>query len=154
MLPLSIKNLPAYTTIQLGAGTLFQQASQHYSKQEYDQAFALFNQAAEKGWPSAILLLAHCHNNGQGTPLDQGMATHYYKIAAKYQQPEAMFRLYKAYKNGYGVEIDHEVAEHWLEKALQLGHRMARNLRFWQDLFVNPDHVQTHQNISHNKPLG
>ncbi|POG57790.1 hypothetical protein GLOIN_2v1791279 [Rhizophagus irregularis DAOM 181602=DAOM 197198] len=82
---------------------------------------------AKNGDKEAMLNLANCYKNGEGTEKNLEKAFHYYQKAAENGNEEAMYNLAKFYYNGEGTEKNLDKAFYWYQKAVENGNKEAMN---------------------------
>lgn len=95
-------------------------------KQDYDQAFRWFTQAANLGCPQAMYHLGMCNAKGYGTAVHPELAAKWYRQSADYGDEDAMYELGLCYETGFGVKADPAQAQKWYGKAAKLGQEQAR----------------------------
>jgi hypothetical protein len=83
-------------------------------KQDYVQARALFQVAAQGGVADAWFRLGKMFHDGLGGSLDYGQAFEYYTEAARLGVPEAQFNLGAMLVSGRGVKRDYTEGLAWL----------------------------------------
>ena len=85
---------------------------------DYERAFSLNAEAAELGYPDAILAMGWFYVGGRGVHRDIPQAQHWYRRSARYGEPMAMFSLGQiAYDAG-----GYSAARQWFERASNHGH--------------------------------
>ena len=92
------------------------------------EAFRLFQLAAEQGSVNAQHNLGRCYNFGTGTKQDFVEAERWYRIASEKGHTESMFFLGTLYSNGYGQDTSHAsdiIAYAWMHNAAALGNPTA-----------------------------
>jgi TPR repeat protein len=99
----------------------------HMQKQDYREAFRLFEQAAQAGHTGAENYLGVLYNNGLGVPQDYLKAREWHEKAAASGDSYAMYNLGLSHAMGRGVPQDYEQARYWFEKAARGGHPAAMN---------------------------
>ncbi len=102
------------------AANLVNEGMDHLSKDENDEAFACFRQAARMDFPLAMHNLSVCYAKGWGTPVDRKLAFEWMKRAAEGDYPEACKVLSVKYYQGDGTEKDRDAALKWIKRALEL----------------------------------
>lgn len=84
---------------------------------EWKQAFAWYDKAAEKGDISGEIHLAEAYSYGQGVARDMAKAAGWYQKAADQGDPEAQGRLAMLYSLGQGVQQSDTDAFFWFDLA-------------------------------------
>lgn len=107
------------------AGELLLQAERLWNQQSYDQAFPLFQKAAELGNASAQNYLGECFYCSRGTTGDYREAVKWYRSAAEQGNANAQFSLGYCYENGTGVERNIPEAAKWYRKSAAQKHKRA-----------------------------
>jgi len=92
-----------------------------YVRQNYDEAFHWFNQAAAAGNAEAELQLGGCYHYGLGTTQDFSMAAKYFRLSADQTNFVAMKSLGYLLMHGYGVKTNETEAEYWFLRAANEG---------------------------------
>lgn len=96
------------------------QGIQHYTAGQYQEAVALFQEAAEQGVPAAMHNLSVCYINGQGVPADAAAAFRWMKAAAENGFTASYYPLACKYNSGTGTTADLAQALFWARKAAQV----------------------------------
>jgi enhanced entry protein EnhC len=91
----------------------------------YQQARASYQLAAEKHDPIGLLDLGLMYEKGKGVPVDDVKAKALYQEAADQGQRQSMVQLAGLYFNGVDGSRDDEKALYWYKKAADLGDRDA-----------------------------
>jgi WD40 repeat protein len=89
---------------------------------DYEMAFALFTQAADKGSIPAMFALGVMYENGQGTPVNMDEAVQWYVRASEGGMAQAQYWLGQLYFWGSKVPKDYEQAARWLTPAAEQNH--------------------------------
>ena len=76
----------------------------------------LLRQAADLGYPNALMALAECYHHGKGVAQNDLEAFTYYKKAALFGHPEGIFQISYRYLLGQGVPQDTQQALYWLKQ--------------------------------------
>jgi TPR repeat protein len=93
-----------------------------YKTQDYDQAFALMQAAAQAGHPGAQYWLGNMYQQGHGTPKSAETAAQWMLRAAQNDHPQAIPNLTARYETGTaGLPRDDARAFHWALKGAQMG---------------------------------
>jgi TPR repeat protein len=92
-----------------------------YVRQDYNEAFYWFNEAASRKNPDALLQLGGCYHYGLGTTQDLARAVDCYRRAAGLTNYVAMKSLGHMLMNGLGVGKDTNAARHWFLRAAKEG---------------------------------
>lgn len=95
-----------------------------YAKQ-FDQAAALFKQAAEQGNRPAMYFLGLLYARGDGVSQDINQAFKWLHQAAMGGHPKAVYHLGEMYVKGEGTETDHVKAMAWFWVGTTLGDRYS-----------------------------
>lgn len=105
----------------LKAGDLLMQGIRDQDP-DFDQAFVLFREAAERGNVLAMRRLATMYQYGMGTELNMSQAWSWYDKAARNGDAESMYRLGAALMTGEGLAKDENLGRQYLEEAANRGH--------------------------------
>lgn len=100
-------------------------AEEAYKSGHFEAAIAQFTPLAEAGSVEAQNRLAHIYRNGDGVPVDDEMALHWTRLAAKQNSARAQFFMHVHYLNGRGVQRDAEAAKRWLLRSAAQGDPVA-----------------------------
>lgn len=101
-------------------------ANEAYDAKRYEEALALFRQAAELGSAHGQYGLGRCHEFGRATPPDAPESVRWYRLAADQGHVRGQFDLAYAYDKGNGVEVDLKEAVKWYAAAAAQGHDNAQ----------------------------
>ncbi|KAH0795861.1 cobalamin biosynthesis protein CobT [Histomonas meleagridis] len=95
-----------------------------------DEAYTYARNAANNGNINAITLCGTMALNKRGAIFDnpERTAVQYFKSAAKENEPNALYSYAYCLIMGLGTEKDMKKAEELLNKAMEMGHPLARNL--------------------------
>ena len=104
-------------------GLLFQDGTG--VEQSDETAFKLFQSAADKGNPPAMVNLARAYENGTGTPVDYAKAIEWYKTAINKGSDQAIHNLGSMYNKGLGIEKNRQKAISLLQKAAENNNRFS-----------------------------
>ena len=104
---------------------LLQQAALAYRQQDYQQAFILWEQAAQRGNAIAQYQLARLYREGLGVEQDASRAFQYTEQSALQNLPEAQYRMAMYYLEGIQVEKNETLALYWMQSAADQGHIQA-----------------------------
>lgn len=118
-----------------------------FNNMQWDTAFAVCSQAAQRGSSEAQMRLAALYENGLGVTKDTREAVRLFTLAANQGLADAQFQLGRAYKNGEGVAQDYEEALYWYTQAAQQGDASAQFALGWMyddGLGVQRDFVRAH----------
>ncbi|POG65435.1 kinase-like domain-containing protein [Rhizophagus irregularis DAOM 181602=DAOM 197198] len=88
----------------------------------YDKAFELSKELAEKGYPGGISRLGYCYDQGIGTEININKAFELYQKAANLGHSSSQYNLADMYLYGDGVNKDHNKAFEYSEKSAEAGH--------------------------------
>ena len=94
--------------------------------QDYNKAFELFQEAAERGLANAQLCLGIMYAKGEDISQNYDKAFEWYQKAAEQGLTDAQYNLGVMYYNGQGVPQDYNKAFEWFQKAAEQGHEMAK----------------------------
>ena len=73
------------------------------------------------GDADAQLKVGKMYARGEGVPVDEAQAVHWYRLAAEQGNPDAQFDLAASYRNGEGVAEDDAEAVRWFRMAAEQG---------------------------------
>lgn len=104
---------------------LLQQALQHFYSANYQEAYELFEEAAEYESGDANYYLGELTFNGLGTSKDTARGMAFTRLAVDQGFGMAYWRLGSNYDNGIGVEADTSQAKAYYRKALPVLQRLA-----------------------------
>ena len=104
-------------------------ASKAYKDGDYKKAVEIFQPAAEKGDPGALVSLGFMYYCGLHVPKDHKKAAELYEKAAQRNNVNAQFSLGTMYENGEGVEKNFAKAYFWYSIAEKQGDKDSRRLR-------------------------
>lgn len=107
---------------------LYKQAEQKLDEKEYEEAFKLFMEAAEKGHVGAQYMLGEAYFWGNGIEKNKEKAFRWYKLAAKNGYVDAYYDVGYSYYNGVGVERNEKEAVKWYKLAAANGNEKAKNM--------------------------
>lgn len=103
----------------------FNRAIAEYEASRYQQAAAIFQQSAEKGFDKGQYNLGWMYYSGQGVRQSYRQAAYWYRRAAEQGYADAQFNLGVAYYNGSGVPKDDVQAYFWWNMAANQGIEQA-----------------------------
>ena len=89
---------------------------------DYKKAFALFSEAAAKGYAPAQADLGYMYHNGLGVKKDEGKSFEFTRKAAMQGDVTAQYNIGLKYFYGKGVKKDRTEAAKWLRKAADRGY--------------------------------
>lgn len=95
--------------------------------QNYEKAFELFQEAANRKYSDAQLNIGGLYENGYGVPQDYDKAFEWYQKAADQGLDLAQLNIGGLYENGYSVPQDYDEAFEWYKKAADQGNQQASN---------------------------
>lgn len=104
---------------------LVARANDYLAKGEGDQAYSLYQQAANSGNAEAMFMLGVVLDNGWGAAMDQAESMRWYREAAELGNSQAMLSLAGMYRYGRGGVKDEAEAVRWYRKAADLGDTQA-----------------------------
>ncbi len=119
----------------------FAQGSNACNEKKYEQAFALFLQAAEQGHAKAQFLCGLMYNNGEGTAMDSAKALYWFKQSAQHGYAEAQIIRGLMCDNNK----DFNAALRWYKKAAEQGQAEAQFIcgcKFYRGEGTVIDHVK------------
>lgn len=120
-------NTYSSTSSNQSAKSICDEALGYYNKKSYNQAFKLFEKAADMGYAEAQYRLALCYSNGNGVTKDEYAATRWYAKAAEQGHVDAMDYLAIRYTYGtYGLNKDKNKAIELYKKAARGGSTFAK----------------------------
>ena len=96
---------------------LVEQGKNHIENENYTEAMACFQKAAEKGNAEAEYNIADLYLNGLGVEEDHETSAEWLKKSAEKDYPEAQNMLAVMYYGGVGVPQDYEKAAKWAKRA-------------------------------------
>lgn len=96
---------------------LVEQGKKHLENENYTEAMACFQKAAEKGNAEAEYNIAVLYFDGLGVEEDYETSAEWLKKSAEKDYPEAQNMLAVMYYGGVGVPQDYEKAAKWAKKA-------------------------------------
>ncbi|MBL4847627.1 MAG: SEL1-like repeat protein [Planctomycetes bacterium] len=101
---------------------LFERGKAASRADRFREAAALYREAAETGYPDAMVNLGVMLEKGQGVTKDEVQAVEWYRRAADKGQPDAMVNLGLLLLTGRGVTKDEAQAVEWFHSAADKGH--------------------------------
>ena len=96
---------------------LVEQGKKHLENENYTEAMACFQKAADKGNAEAEYNIADLYLNGLGVEEDLETSAEWLKKSAEKDYPEAQNMLAVMYYGGVGVPQDYEKAAKWAKRA-------------------------------------
>mmetsp|Transcript_36642 Transcript_36642/g.57208 ORF Transcript_36642/g.57208 Transcript_36642/m.57208 type:complete len:364 (+) Transcript_36642:31-1122(+) len=112
---------------ELGCPKAANKAGLAYTElKKYEDALAMFNEAAKKGDTYGEANLASAYFHGRGTVIDQGKAVQLYIRSAKKGNGRAMCSLSRCFLEGAGCRRSAFRARRWAERAAEAGHARAQ----------------------------
>ncbi len=115
--------------VQIITQSLYEEAIVLYKNYKYEEAVALFEEAAEQGHAGAQYHLGKCYDWDQGVQIHykerDKEAVKWYTKAAEQGHAEAQLRLGTCYYHGKGVSEDPIKSLHWKLKAAEQAHAVA-----------------------------
>lgn len=112
---------------EIDADELYKQAEQKYDEEEYEEAFKLFMESAEKGHAGAQYKIGEEYYYGYGVKENIEEAVKWYKLAAKNGYVDAYYDVGYAYHYGEGVKENKEEAVRWYKLAAENGNGYAES---------------------------
>lgn len=111
---------------QKDGNALLHQADSLYRMGHYDQAVALYEQAAQAGNAEAQFDIGYAYYTGEGTTRNYTSAAMWFKRAAKQQFAKAQYNLAYCYMNGRGVPRDYDKAYDLLRASAENNYKRAQ----------------------------
>lgn len=102
--------------------TPFEQALSAYESKHFNEAYGLFEEAASRHDPHAMVNLAVMHMHGRGCTQSTETAKEWFEKAAEQGSIHAMVSLGRMYEKGVSGSADMERALHYYKGAADLGH--------------------------------
>jgi uncharacterized protein len=121
-----VLSVVAACALALPAGAQIEPARAAFDKEDYAEAYKLYQPLAGKGLAEAQYRFGLMHKFGWGTGRDHGTAAKWFQAAAEQNHPEAQFELGIYYKDGRGVARDLKRSAHWFLKASEQGVGIAQ----------------------------
>jgi TPR repeat protein len=106
---------------------ILQKASLAHQQQDYETAFSLWYEAAERGNAIAQYQLARLYHDGLGTRQDLSLAFKNIQSAAQQNLAQAQYRLAQYYLDGEQVTKNETLALFWMQSAADQGHLKAKD---------------------------
>lgn len=134
------------------AANLVNEGMDHLSRDENDEAFACFRQAARMDFPLAMHNLSVCYAKGWGTPVDRKLAFEWMKKSAEGDYAEACKILSVKYFQGDGTDKNTDEALRWIKRAIELepeNETYAADLKELEGILSG----NITQPVSHSKPV-
>ena len=104
---------------------LLSKANALYEEKKYNEAIALYREAAEAGAPEGQYKLGKMYYAGRGVEKSGEEAVRYYTLSAEQGYEPAEFSLASAYQLGFDIEEDREKAFYWYGRAAEHGNLKA-----------------------------
>ncbi len=129
-------------------GHTFAQASvsyRHYTRDEFAEAFAWCQRAADSGLAWAQFNLGLMYRKGEGVAQSDTEAAYWYRLAAMQDFAEAQERLAALYSLGLGVPRSYIEAATWYRRAAEQGNAEAQfqlGLLYETGLGVDQDYTE------------
>lgn len=96
-----------------------------YKAGEFEAAARLFTSLADAGDPRARFALGLLHDHGQGMPVDDAQARHWYRLSAEAGYAKARYNLASMLERGEGGDADPQAALELFVAAARQGHADA-----------------------------
>ena len=103
------------------------EAKAFYNRGEYDKAFQVFRDAAEKGDSEAQIQIGRCYEYGNGVKQDEAKAFEWYSKAVAQDYDEGWCCLASCYELGIGIKKDYLEGIRLYLVAAERGHPRAQN---------------------------
>ena len=113
---------PAAALIDYSGGDALHEGYDAYERGDYSAAFRAWRPLAESGSAEAQYNLGYMYDYGEGVPVDDVQAAHWYRRAAEQGHITAQFNLGVMYAFGEGVAKDAYEAAHWYREAAEQDH--------------------------------
>lgn len=84
-----------------------------YDKANYDKAYKLWEESAQKGYAEAQYFVGAMHHAGQSVPVDYKIAMEWYQKAAAQNHAQSQLAIGALFADGRGVEKDNKKARMW-----------------------------------------
>lgn len=102
-------------------------------EQNFEQAYQIFQEEAQKGNPLALYNLGTMHKNKLGLPYDEDHANSYYKqsfdsfckLETEYHEPYLQFKIGRMYESGIGTDPNTEKAVEMYQLGANQGYGMS-----------------------------
>lgn len=107
--------------ILAGGEVQYKLGCDYFLKNNYNEAFYWYNEAAKEGNVDAIYSVGSCYFNGYGVPQNQKEAFAWYYKAAEKDYVLGQFIIAYCYYKGFGVKQDLKKAVQWYQKAAEQG---------------------------------
>ena len=117
---------PAAALIADNAGDTLNEGYDAYERGDYSAAFRAWRPLAEVGSAEAQYNLGYMYDYGEGVPVDDVQAAHWYRRAAEQGHVTAQFNLGVMYTYGEGVAQDAGEAAYWYREAAEQDHTGAQ----------------------------
>ena len=125
----------------------------YYQAGQFDQAFTIFKEEAEKGVPGAMCNLSICYSRGQGTAPDAVKSFSWMKAAAEKGASIAYYPLASKYVSGTGTDKDPAQALFWARKAAEVPGSFQAKAQDLIKRLESPSHSQTTDRVSQGVQL-
>jgi TPR repeat protein len=94
-------------------------------KQDYVQAWALYEKAAAQGVGKASFMLARMARHGWGAPQSAEQSVHWLQEASRQKNAQAMYELSVAYAQGDGIPRNQMQSRYWLTMSAEYDYKIA-----------------------------
>ena len=118
---------PSPAVVADNPSDLLRKANVFFGNKQYQEAFPLFQQAANAGNAGAQNRLGACYANGYGVALNHNQAVYWYRKAAEQNSDAAQYNLGYCYEKGLGIAKDNNQALVWYKKAAEQGYTAAKD---------------------------
>ena len=109
------------------AGRKVEEAKNMYEIGEYEKAFPVFEEYANKGVAEAQIQIGRCYEYGNGVARDEAKAVEWYKKAVDQDYDEGWCCLACCYELGIGIDRNYPKAAELYTIAAERGHPRAQN---------------------------
>jgi len=118
---------------------------QYSDRKQYAYALRLWREAAAKGFPGAMFMLAAAYEYGNGVEVDKAEARRWYQAAAELGEATSAHALGTSYMIGDGVPKDVTEGLRWFKVGAALGDTSAQIMLggiYAKSEFVEPDQAE------------
>lgn len=105
---------------------LMKLAGKAYNEEKYEEAFELYEKAAEQGTPKAQFFLGQLYEFGEEIKQDCKKAFEWYKKSAEQDDNDAQFKIAYMYTNGLWGKQDYKKTIEWYLKSAEQGNNVAQ----------------------------
>ncbi len=116
---------------------------QYSDRKQYAYAFRLWREAAAKGFPGAMFMLAVAYDYGNGVEIDKAEARRWYQLAAELGDATSAHALGASYMIGDGVPRDVAEGLRWFKVGAALGDTSAQIML--GSIYANSEFVERNE---------